>query len=146
MGPIENILEEKGRTLHVIAPDANVLEAVDTMCNVHVGALLVMEDQTLVGVFSERDLMTRIVLTGLDPARTLVGDVMTRYVISVSTDATPHDVMTLMTNHRVRHVPVVEGHRVVGLVSVGDLVRWTIHDQSHTIAQLEDYVTGRYPG
>ncbi len=146
MGPIENILEEKGRTLHVIAPDASVLEAVDTMCNVHVGALLVMEGPTLAGVFSERDLMTRIVLTGLDPARTLVGDVMTRYVISVSTDASPREVMTLMTNHRVRHVPVVEGHRVVGLVSVGDLVRWTIHDQSHTITQLEDYVTGRYPG
>jgi CBS domain-containing protein len=149
MEPLESILEEKeesGRTLEVIAPEATVLSAVEAMCHAHVGALLVMRGSALVGIFSERDLMTRVVLARLDPAVVRVGDVMTRNVISIARDVTPEHAMALFTDHRVRHLPVVEGSQVVGLVSIGDLVRWTIREREHSIEQLQEYVTGRYPG
>jgi CBS domain-containing protein len=149
MEPLECILEGKegdGRTLQVIAPEATVLSAVEIMCRAHVGALLVMHDSVLVGIFSERDVMTRVVLARLDPAIVAVGDVMTRDVISIAPDVTPEQAMALVTNHRVRHLPVVDGARVVGLVSIGDLVRWTVRDREHSIEQLQEYVTGRYPG
>jgi CBS domain-containing protein len=149
MEPLEIILEEKadsGRTLEVTTPDATVLSAVETMCRAHVGALLVMRDSVLVGIFSERDLMTRVVLARLDPAVVPVGDVMTRDVITIAPDATPEHAMALVTHHRVRHLPVVDAACVVGLVSIGDLVRWTIRDREHSIEQLQEYVTGRYPG
>jgi CBS domain-containing protein len=116
------------------------------MCRAHVGALLVMRDQTIVGIFSERDLMTRVVLARRDPALTRVGDVMTHDVICVRGDLSPHEAMDLVTTRRVRHLPVVDGRRPIGVVSIGDLVRWTLRDREHAIEQLQDYVTGRYPG
>jgi signal-transduction protein with cAMP-binding, CBS, and nucleotidyltransferase domain len=146
MDTLEWILEHKGREVHVIPPEATVLEAVDAMCRAHIGALLVMRGETLVGIFSERDLMTRVVLAPVDPACTCVGEVMTCEVVCVGSHASPHEAMTLMTNNRVRHLPVVDGRRVVGLVSIGDLVQWAISDREHTIDQLQGYVEGRYPG
>jgi CBS domain-containing protein len=149
MEPLECILEEKagnGRTLQVIAPEATVLSAVEAMCMGHVGALLVMRGSVLVGIFSERDLMTRVVLARRDPAVVLVGEVMTREVVSIAPDVTPEHAMALITNRRVRHLPVVDGTCVVGLVSIGDLVRWTVRDREHSIEQLQEYVAGRYPG
>jgi CBS domain-containing protein len=149
MEPLECILSEKegnGRTLQVIAPEATVLSAVEAMCRAHVGALLVMRGSVLVGIFSERDLMTRVVLARLDPAAVPVGDVMTRDVVSIAPDVAPEHAMALITNQRIRHLPVVDGARVVGIVSIGDLVRWTVRDREHSIEQLQEYVTGRYPG
>jgi CBS domain-containing protein len=146
METLQSILEDKGRELHVIGPEDSALEAVAAMCRAHVGALLVMRDQTLVGIFSERDLMIRVVLARRDPARTPVGEVMTSNVVCLGPDMLPHDAMMLMTIRRVRHLPVVEGRRVLGIVSIGDLVRWTIRDREHAIDQLQEYVTGRYPG
>lgn len=146
MEPLESILEAKGRTVHVIAPEATVIEAVDGMWCAHVGALLVMRAQTLVGIFSERDLMTRVVLGRLDPALTSVGDVMTRDVVCVQAEVSPHEAMALMTSRRVKHLPIVDGRRVIGLVSIGDLVRWNLRDREYAIEQLQEYVTGRYPG
>jgi CBS domain-containing protein len=105
-----------------------------------------MRDQTLVGIFSERDLMTRVVLAPRDPALTRVGDVMTRDVFCVRSDVSRHDAMDLITTRRVRHLPVVDGRRLIGVVSIGDLVRWTLREREHAIEQLQDYVTGRYPG
>jgi CBS domain-containing protein len=146
MDPIESILDTKGRELHVTSPDATVLDAVETMCAAHVGALLVMEGDALVGVFSERDLMTRVVLARKSPEETKVGEVMTSDVAFISVDTTPGDVMRKMTHSRIRHLPVVHGARVVGLVSIGDLVRWTVRDREREIDRLEHYVAGRYPG
>jgi CBS domain-containing protein len=146
MGPLELILEIKGRKLHLITPEATVLDAVDAMSRAHVGALLVMEDQALLGIFSERDLMTRVVLARRDPSLTRVGEVMTRDVHCIPPDLSPRAAMALVTDRRVRHLPVVEGGRVVGIVSIGDLVRWTIRDREHEIQQLNEYVAGRYPG
>jgi CBS domain-containing protein len=146
MRPLDRILEQKGRGLHVIAEQGTVIEAVDMMCQARVGALLVMQSDTLVGIFSERDVMSRVVLLGLDPLRTCVGEVMTRNVVCVESDMSPDEAMAIITNHRVRHLPVVEGRRVVGVVSIGDLVRWAIRDREQSIEQLRDYVIGRYPG
>jgi CBS domain-containing protein len=146
MHPFDSILNVKGRDLHVIGPHATVLQAVETMCRERVGALLVMNDSSLVGIFSERDLMTRVVLSRRDPSVTRVGNVMTTRVFCVPVDLPPLEAMELVTNHRVRHLPVVEGSRVVGVVSIGDLVRWSVRDKEHAIEQLQDYVTGRYPG
>jgi CBS domain-containing protein len=146
MRPLDLILQEKGRGLHVIAQDRMVTEAVELMCHARVGALLVMHDDTLVGIFSERDVMSRVVLLGLDAARTKVADVMTREVLCVENDVSPDEAMAIITSRRVRHLPVVEGRRVIGVVSIGDLVRWAIRDREQSIEQLRDYVIGRYPG
>jgi CBS domain-containing protein len=146
MEPIEAILQTKGREVHVVTRDATVLDAVGTMCRAHVGAVLVMDGDQLAGIFSERDLMSRVVLAGKDPAKTPVSEVMTRDVKSIAPDVSAHEAMSLMTNRRVRHLPVAEGRRIVGLVSIGDLVRWTLHDREAEIANLQDYVSGRYPG
>jgi CBS domain-containing protein len=147
MDALESILQSKGRTLHVIDPADTVLDAVDVMCRAHVGALLVMADDALVGIFSERDLMTRVVLTRRDPGATRVSEVMTAGVYWVAMDTVPNDVLALMTDRRIRHVPVVdERRRIAGVVSIGDLVRWTVRDRELEIEQLHDYVTGRYPG
>jgi CBS domain-containing protein len=146
MHPLEVVLETKGRGIHVISHDASVLEAVDVMCRAHVGAVLVMRGDALSGIFSERDLMTRVVLARKDPAQTPVAAVMSRDVVCVERDLSPGDALALMTSRRVRHLPVVDGRSIVGLVSIGDLVRWTLHDREMEIAQLHDYVAGRYPG
>jgi CBS domain-containing protein len=146
MEPLEAILEAKEHDLHVVAPDATVLEAVEAMCLARVGALLVMDDAMLVGIFSERDLMTRVVLTQRDPSVTRIGEVMTRELVCVRPDTLPGEAMALFTDYRVRHLPVVDSNRIAGIVSIGDLVRWTIRDREHKIDELLDYVTGRYPG
>jgi CBS domain-containing protein len=146
MQSLDLILEEKGRELQVIAPEATVIEAVGAMCEARVGALLVMQSNMLVGIFSERDVMSRVVLVGLDPRATCVGDVMTRDVVCVATDVSPDEAMAIITNRRLRHLPVVQGRRVVGVVSIGDLVHWAIRDREQSIEQLYDYVNGKYPG
>jgi CBS domain-containing protein len=146
MDSLELILEDKGYAVHTIGAGATVLEAVSAMCALRVGALLVTRGGDVEGIFSERDVMARVVLAGLEPARTLVQDVMTRRVIQARHDASPHEVMDLMTNERVRHVPVVKHGGLIGIVSIGDLVRWAIRDRDTVISQLQDYVTGRYPG
>jgi len=146
METLRHLLNDKGRNLHVIDPHVAVTEAVAAMCAAHIGALLVMDDDTLVGIFSERDLMTRVVLTGLEPSRTTVRDVMTKDVICVAEDLTLPDAMAIMTRRRVRHLPVVDGRRVIGLVSIGDAIRWTVRDHEVEIGLLQEYISGRYPG
>jgi CBS domain-containing protein len=147
MDRLVTILATKGSAVHIVAPETTVLDAVDKMCRARVGSLVVMDEQTLVGIFSERDLMTRVVLEQRDPATTHVGEVMTTSVISVTRDTSSHDAMALMSSRRVRHLPVTDGAaRVVGIVSIGDLVRWVVTDRERLIDELEGYVAGRYPG
>ncbi len=153
MRPIENILNTKGNKLYVAAPEDTVVAAVAAMCVARIGSLLVMEGNVLSGIFCERDLMTRVVLARLDPDLTTVGDVMTRDVVCIEPDVSVRDAMRVMTARRVRHLPVADDGRIIGMVSIGDLVRWTtednthqIEDGNHLIADLHDYVAGRYPG
>jgi len=153
MNPIESILENKAHRLFVAAPDDMVVEAVEAMCAAHIGSLLVMEGTTLCGIFCERDLMTRVVLARRDPSLTRVQEVMTRDVVCIAPDLPVRDAMKLITTRRVRHLPVVDRGRIIGLVSIGDLVRWTaeesvhaIEDGQHQVFELTEYVAGRYPG
>jgi CBS domain-containing protein len=146
METLAEILGCKGRTVHVVAPEATVMEAIDEMCRARVGALVVASGDTIVGIFSERDLMLRVVLDQRDAATTRVGEVMTTGVISVPLKTSSHEAMAVMTNSRVRHLPVTDGTRLAGLVSIGDLVRWTVASHERVIDELEWYVAGRYPG
>lgn len=146
MEVIEALLEAKGSRLHTVAPDASVVEAVETMCAARVGALLVMSGTKLLGIFSERDLMTRVVLARLNPSRVLVKDVMTQKTVCIGLSATPRNALGIMTRRRVRHLPVVYESRVVGLVSIGDLVRWSIRTREQEVQDLRGYAAGQYPG
>jgi CBS domain-containing protein len=146
MEAIEAILQAKGHHLHVVEPEAYVVQAVEKMCEARVGALLVMDGSALLGIFSERDLMTRVLLSRRDPNRTLVKDVMTQKTLCIGLGVSPHEAMTLMTNRRVRHLPVVHESRIVGVVSIGDMVRWMLHAREQEVEELRGYVVGQYPG
>lgn len=144
MDSIHAILRDKGGSIHATNPDTTVRSAVEAMCSAHIGALLVMRGEAMAGIFSERDLMTRVVLAGRDPATTRVGDVMTREVICVKRSLSVAEAMALLTRHRVRHLPVKDGARVVGIVSIGDLVQWQIRDLDQEVDHLRSYFAG-YP-
>lgn len=146
MDTVRGIIEEKGRTVYKIQPEASVTEAVQLMTRRHVGAVLVCEEGRCVGIFTERDLMTRVVLTGLDPRATLVAEVMTPEVTCVQPSTTAAEAMAIMTERRCRHLPVVEDAKVAGIVSIGDLVRLESRNQEFEIRTLTDYIQGKYPG
>ncbi len=143
---IREILQRKGNQIYSIGPDATVYDAVALMAEKNVGALPVVEGDRLVGMISERDYTRKIILMGRASKETLVREILTPTVISVSQKHTVDECMRLMTHHRVRHLPVVEGDKMVGLVSIGDLVNAIITAQNMTINQLQNYITGQYPG
>jgi CBS domain-containing protein len=144
---LEDILDSKGHDLHVVAPTDTALDAVQLMCEARVGALLVMEGDFLAGIFSERDLMTRVVLARRDPTSCCVREVMTPRAACAGLHTTLHDAMLLMTERRVRHIPVLaDDGEVVGVVSMGDLVSSASAERENELECLHDYVAGRYPG
>jgi CBS domain-containing protein len=143
---ISSILQDKGTQLWAISPDATVFEAIEMMAEKNVGALLVMSGDRLLGVMTERDYTRKVALHGKSSKDTRVREIISSSYIWASPFHTVEDCMRLMTNHRVRHLPVLEGHRVTGIVSIGDLVNWTINAQHEAINQLESYITGQYPG
>jgi CBS domain-containing protein len=146
MQTLAAILDRKGHAVHTAPPEATVLHAIDRMCRTHIGALVVVEGDRPIGVFSERDLMTRVVLEQRDPGTTRVAEVMSTHLRSVDVGTRPQHVMELMTEWRVRHLPVLQGARLVGLVSIGDLLRWAAEERERIIDELERYSAGRYPG
>ena len=146
MSAVRTILEAKGSTVHYVGPEVTVLEAVGQMCRNHIGALLVEERDEAIGIISERDVMARLVLEKRDPASTRVAEIMTRDVLCIAPDQEPEQAMALMTERRVRHLPVVEGRAVIGMLSIGDLVRWMSRNQDFEIRSLYAYVNGVYPG
>jgi CBS domain-containing protein len=146
MVTVAEILETKGRAVHTTRPDATVVSAVDDMCRLHIGALLVTEGKSPVGIVSERDIMARLVLKRRDPATTRVDEIMTREVVCTNLETSPEEAMAIMTQRRCRHLPVMLEGNVVGVLSIGDLVRWVSRHQEYEIRMLEDYVSGRYPG
>jgi CBS domain-containing protein len=143
---LREVLGDKGSTVHHISPDKTVRQAVQAMNEHGIGSLLVMEGERIVGIFTERDVLRRVVDVGLDPDTTPVSAVMTRDCIVVSPEATVGETMSVITQQRVRHLPVVESGTLLGMVSIGDLTRWVVRHQRHEITDLVDYITGRYPG
>jgi CBS domain-containing protein len=137
---VQQLLEQKPRGIHAIGPDEPVLAAIKKMAEHHIGALLVMSGDRLVGIVSERDYARKVVLLGRSSTETKVEAIMTGKVITVSPKQDAHDCMRLMTDRRIRHLPVVQGDRVVGVLSIGDLVRAVIEEQERTIADLESYI------
>jgi CBS domain-containing protein len=140
MTTVRHLLDRKGRALFSVEPEDPVLEAIRMMADRHVGALLVMRGTELAGIVSERDYARKVVLLGRASAETPVWQIMSSPVITVSLDNSVQDCMRLVTERRIRHLPVVEGGRVVGMISIGDLVKAVIEEQQQTIEQLESYI------
>jgi CBS domain-containing protein len=146
MDTVGHIIKEKGGTVHTTAPKDSVLQAVETMCGKKVGSLLVCQQGLPIGIITERDLMTDVVLARRDPAKTRVEEVMATDVVCVDPATPTAEAMAIMTERRCRHLPVVEGERIVGVISIGDLVRWASRNQEFEIRMLTDYIHGKYPG
>jgi CBS domain-containing protein len=142
---ISTILKFKGNQVWCTSPDTLVYDALELMADKEVGALLVISGSELVGVFSERDYARKVILHGKSSRELQVGQIMTTPVIFVSPKHTVDECMTIMTNSRVRHLPVVDGEQIVGVLSIGDLVKWVISAQDDAIHQLENYIMGKYP-
>ena len=143
---IEHILRLKGSQVYSITPDATVYEALAELADKNVGALVVMHGTDLVGIFSERDYARKVILKDRSSKEMSVDEIMSSPCVTVSPRTTVDECMRRMTDQRCRHLPVVEGEKVVGVVSIGDLVNWIMTVQDLTIHQLEDYITGKYPG
>lgn len=139
---LSQLLDSKGHTIHAIAPGASVIDAIRSMADNHVGALLVMQGQELAGIVSERDYARKVILLGRSSSTTAVREIMSAPVVTLTPDSTVDAAMRLMTERRIRHLPVVGGGRVVGVVSIGDLVKSVIEDQRHTIDELNSYIRG----
>ena len=146
METVGDILGDKGVQIYKVGPETTVLHAVQQMCAMRVGAVLVCDGTACSGIFSERDLMNRVILNGLDPATTRVAEVMTAEVACVEPGTPASEAMAIMTERRCRHLPVVEGGEIVGVISIGDLVRWDSRYQAFELRMLTDYIHGKYPG
>jgi CBS domain-containing protein len=144
-GTISDILSNKGANVWTISPDAMVYDAIQLMADKNIGALLVTEGGKLTGIISERDYTRKVALKGKSSKQTAVREILSGLVIHVTPAQTVEECMRLMTDHHVRHLPVLEEDKIVGIVSIGDLVNWTISAQHATINQLQTYIAG-YPG
>lgn len=145
-GTVEALLSGKGREVFGISPENTVFEAIEQLAQRNIGALLVMEGGHLIGVFSERDYTRKVALAGRNSRETKVRDIITGRIVAVSPSAPVPECMRLMIENRVRHLPVLDGDRVVGVVSIGDLVNFIMNAQQATIDQLHSYISGGYPG
>jgi len=142
MKTVKELLQAKGYDVWTIAPDASVYDALRLMADKNVGAVLVIDGGNVVGILSERDYARKVILEGKSSKHTPVREIMTEKVLCVRTDQTAEECMALMTNKRVRHLPVIEGDCLVGVISIGDVVKAIISEQEFMIEQLENYITG----
>ncbi|HVF35100.1 MAG TPA: CBS domain-containing protein [Candidatus Saccharimonadia bacterium] len=140
MACVREVLAGKSAAVHAIAPDEPVLEAIQMMADRSIGAVLVMRGRELVGILSERDYARKVILRGRSSAETPVWEIMSAPVTTVTPDDSVNTCMMLMTERRIRHLPVVQGGEVVGVLSIGDLVRQVIDEQQHEIAELQRYI------
>ena len=139
---VKHLLTEKGRQIYTVGPDEPVLTAIQTMADRYIGALLVMRGDELVGIVSERDYARKVILQNRGSADTPVRDIMSSPVVTVRPTDTTDTCMRICTERRVRHLPVVEGGKVVGVLSIGDLVKAVISEQSQQIEHLQRYIAG----
>lgn len=143
MGKVRNILEEKGHNVVSISPEVTVFGALEVMQEKNIGGILVMDGEKLVGIFTERDYSRKGILKGKLSKNSLIKDLMTPHPVTVTPDTTIEDCMHLMTNRYTRHLPVIEDEKVIGVISMGDVVRFIIEEQRYIIEHLEHYITGR---
>ena len=144
-GTVNSILAHKGSAVWSIAPDATVFEAIQLMAEKNVGALPVVQNDRLVGIISERDYTRKVILQGKSSKETPVRDIMTQRLVTADPDDRVSECMQRMTENRVRHLPVLEGNKIIGILSIGDLLAWLITAQRNTIDNLERYLTGDFP-
>ena len=140
------VLKQKGQNVWHVSPDGCVYDAIEIMADKHVGALMVMSEGKLVGVVSESDYARKVILQGKSSKQTQVKEIMTSPAIFVTPEQTVEDSMRIMTDKHIRHLPVLEDGIILGVVSIGDLVKWMISAQQQTISQLHNYITSQYPG
>ncbi|HEY3304314.1 MAG TPA: CBS domain-containing protein [Candidatus Binatia bacterium] len=139
---VRDILQRKGNQIWSVAPDSTVYDALMLMAEQNVGALLVLDGEKIVGVFSERDYARKVILKGKASKETSVDEIMTSEVTTVHPGQSVEECMGLMTDKRIRHLPVLEGEKLAGLISIGDVVKAIISDREFIIKQLESYITG----
>ena len=142
---VGSVLKRKGREVWFVTPDQTVYEAIERMADKGVGALLVISADKLVGIISERDYARKVILKGKSSKATLVNEIMTSPVIFVAPDRAVDECMGIMTRNRIRHLPIMENEKVLGVVSIGDLVKWIGSEQEETIEHLQNYISARYP-
>jgi CBS domain-containing protein len=140
--PISSLLHYKGSTVLSVSPESTVFDAIKLMAEKNIGALIVLSHGMLAGIFTERDYTRKIALQGKASRQTLVKEILSRKVVTATLNDSIEDCMRLMTENRVRHLPVMQNEEVVGIVSIGDLVNWIISAQDATIAQMEQYIAG----
>ena len=142
MGAVNNILITKGNDTFTITPDTMVYTALEIMVEKNVSALLVLEDGKLAGIFTERDYARKVILKGKASKETIIGEIMTRDLITVSSDTSLETCMRLMTGKFIRHLPVLDNGRLIGIISIGDVVKYIIEEQKFIIENMEHYITG----
>ena len=140
--PISALLREKKTTLWSVRSDTMVFDAIKLMSEKNIGAILVLEGEKLLGIFTERDYTRKIALLGKSSRETRISDAMTRSPVTVTLEHSVEDCMRLMSENRMRHLPVLQGQNVAGIISIGDLVNWIISSQSATISQMQQYISG----
>lgn len=144
MEKVRDILQTKDHTIFSVSPESTVFDALDLMCDKNVGALLVVDNGKLVGIFTERDYARKVILRGKASKDTLIEEIMTEHPSTVTTESTIEDCMRLMTNKYIRHLPVLQGDELIGVISIGDVVRYIIEEQKFIIENLEQYITGHH--
>src|SRR5580704_1854492 len=144
-GTVGSVLRLKGNEVWYVAEDHTVYEAIEKMADKGVGALLVLSAGKLVGIISERDYARKVILKGKSSTMTLVKEIMTSPVISVPQDRAVDECMILMTRNHIRHLPIMEHEKVLGVISIGDLVKWLVSEQEETIKHLQNYISATYP-
>ena len=141
MATVKQLLQVKGHDIWSVGPEASVYDAIELMADKEVGALVVMEGDSLVGVLSERDYARKVVLQGRSSKGTKIKEIMTSRVAYARPEQTVEECMALMTDKRIRHLPVMDGDELLGVISIGDLVKAIIEEQQHVIEQLEQYIS-----
>jgi CBS domain-containing protein len=142
MRTVQQLLGEKGHDIESIHPDDSVFDAIQKLANANIGSLMVVEDDRPVGIFTERDYARNVILKGKSSPTTPVRDIMTTRVIYVQPEQTVEECMAIMTDKHIRHLPVLEDEKLIGMISIGDLVKSIIADQKYTIEQLEQFIHG----